>query len=127
MEQATLNFDSPYLLSDEAAVLGCLGHGRSAAVSSTKIIEWTGLSERRIQQVVQQLRRKLYPIVGVSCDPMGYFIAENQDEMVMLAESYFSRGRSYFATGSIFAKQSLRMIYQQETLKCEKEGESGKH
>ena len=126
MHQTAFNFESN-LSPDEAAVLGCLSEGRERAVSSTEIERVTGLSERKIQQVVQQLRRKLYPIVGVSADPMGYFIAENQDEMVMLAESYFSRGRSYFATGSIFAKQSLRMIYQQETLKCEKEGESGKH
>ena len=37
MHQTSLNFDSPHLLSDEEAVLSCLGHGRQAATSSTEI------------------------------------------------------------------------------------------
>ena len=37
MEQALLNFDSPHLLDDEAAVLSMLREGRQAAVSSTEI------------------------------------------------------------------------------------------
>ena len=125
MDQAAFNFDAIPPSTDEAAVLALLREGRKAAVSSTEIIKRTGLSERRIQAVVQGLRRKLYPIVGAVEPPMGYFLASNQEEMVMLAESYFSRGRSYFSTGAIFAKQSLRMIYSQESLKCEEEGVQG--
>ena len=45
MEQTSLNFDSPHLLSDEEAVLSCLGHGRQAATSST-IIEASDGVER---------------------------------------------------------------------------------
>lgn len=37
MHQTSLNFDSHNLLSDEEAVLSCLGHGRQAATSSTEI------------------------------------------------------------------------------------------
>lgn len=46
MHQTSLNFDSPCLSPDEAAVLSCLREGRQAAVSSTEIIKRTGLSER---------------------------------------------------------------------------------
>ena len=123
MEQSVLNFDPQPLSQDEGAVLSCLRQGRESALSSTEIIKRTGLTERRIQAVVNKLRRKLYPIVGAVEEPMGYFLASNQQEMVMLAESFFNRGRKYFATGAIFAKQSLRMIYSQESLKCEREGD----
>lgn len=46
MEQALLNFDSPLLSPDETAVLGCLRHGREAAVSPLNKRTMMTLEER---------------------------------------------------------------------------------
>ena len=66
MEQSILNFDSPHLLSDEEAVLSCLGHGRQAATSSTIIEARTGLRPRRVQQIIRKLRARGIKVLMVA-------------------------------------------------------------
>ena len=73
MEQALLNFDSPHLLDDEAAVLSMLREGRQAAVSSTIIEARTGLRPRRVQAIIRKLRLEGHNIGSATQDPMGYY------------------------------------------------------
>jgi len=122
MEQAILNFDHPSLSQDEAAVLACLRDGREAAVSSTEITGRTGLSERKIQQVIRSLRMQHgYPIGAAVDEPMGYYIAVNQDELVAIARSLRSRALKVLAVAARFSKRSLAMEFSQACL--EREGE----
>jgi len=82
MEQATINFDSPHLLSDEEAVLSCLVHGRESAVSSTIIEARTGLRPRRVQQIIRKLRLEGHSIGSATQEPMGYYITDEQGDNV---------------------------------------------
>ena len=122
MEQSLLNFDSPNLLSDEEAVLSCLGHGRQAATSSTIIEERTGLKPRRVQQVVRKLRLGHgYRIMASTRRPMGYYIAENQDEIVDNVRALMSRGIKDLMVAAKFRKMSLRMVFEQACMIAENE------
>lgn len=124
MEQPSLNFDSPHLLSDEEAVLSCLGHGRQAATSSTEIEERTGLSERKIQAVIRSLRMKHgYPIGAAVESPMGYYIAVRQEELADMARALRSRALKVLMVAARFSKRSLRMEFDQGVL--EQEGNDG--
>ena len=123
MEQPSLNFDSPHLLSDEEAVLSCLGHGRQAATSSTEIEERTGLSERKIQAVIRSLRMKHgYPIGAAVESPMGYYIAVRQEELADMARALRSRALKVLAVAARFSKRSLRMEFDNAVMEMEGEG-----
>jgi len=114
MEQSLLNFDSPLLSSDETAVLSCLGHGRDAAVSSTEITRRTGLTVRKIQQVVRGLRLEHgYMVMASTKEPMGYYLAANQDEIVDNVRALMSRGIKDLMVAARFRKTSLDMIFVQ--------------
>lgn len=78
MEQPSLNFDSPHLLSDEEAVLSCLGHGRQAATSSTIIEARTGLRPRRVQAIIRKLRLEGHNIGSATQEPMGYYLTDKR-------------------------------------------------
>ena len=122
MDQAAFNFDSP-LLSDEQAVLSCLGHGRDAACSSTEITRRTGLSERKVQQVIRSLRmRHGYPIGAAVDEPFGYYIADKQEELADMARALRSRALKVLAVAARFSKRSLRMEFEQGKLEQEGEG-----
>ena len=119
MEQALLNFDSPHL-PDEAAVLSCLGHGRDMAVSSTEIERRTGLSERKIQQIIRSLRMKHgYPIGAAVDEPYGYYIADKQEELADMARALRKRALKVLAVAARFSKRSLRMEFDQGVLEQE--------
>jgi len=121
MQQTSLNFDSP-LSTDEAAVLALLGHGRGAAVSSTEIVKRTGLSERKVQQVIRSLRMKHgYPIGAAVEEPFGYYIADKQEELADMARALRSRALKVLAVAARFSRRSLRMEFDQGVL--EQEGE----
>lgn len=116
MEQASLNFESN-LSPDEAAVLGCLSEGRERAVSSTEISRRTGLSERKIQAVIRSLRMKHGEPIGAAVDePMGYYIAVNQDELVAIARSLRSRALKVLAVAARFSRRSIRMEFDQAVI-----------
>lgn len=118
-EQAEIDFTS-FLSTDEAAVLNCLGHGRSAAVSSTIIEARTGLSERKIQQVIRSLRmRHGYPIGAAVESPMGYYIAVKQEELADMARALRSRALKVLAVAARFSKRSLKMEFDQGCLEQE--------
>ncbi len=120
MEQALLNFDSPHLLDDEAAVLSMLREGRQAAVSSTIIEARTGLSERKIQAVIRSLRMKHgYPIGAAVESPMGYYIAVRQEELADMARALRSRALKVLAVAARFSKRSLKMEFDQGCLEQE--------
>jgi len=121
MQQTSLNFDSP-LSTDEAAVLALLGHGRGAAVSSTEIVKRTGLTVRRIQQVVRRLRLEHgYSIGSATQDPMGYYLTSEQGDNVEMARKLRARGIKVLMLAARFSKRSLRMEFDQGVL--EQEGE----
>jgi len=112
-EQAVINFDSP-LSTDEAAVLALLGHGRGAAVSSTEIVKRTGLTVRRIQEVVLDLRMKHGEMVMAAVKhPRGYYIAQTQDEIVDYVNSLMSRALKELKVAAKFRRVSLDMIFVQ--------------
>lgn len=122
MQQPSFNFDSPNL-PDEAAVLACLGHGRESAVSSTEIERVTGLSERKIQQVIRSLRMKHgYPIGAAVESPMGYYIAVKQEELADMARALRSRALKVLAVAARFSKRSLRMEFDNAVMEMEGEG-----
>jgi len=122
MEQALLNFDSPHL-PDEAAVLSCLGHGRDMAVSSTEIERRTGLSERKIQQIIRSLRMKHgYPIGAAVDEPYGYYIADKQEELADMARALRKRALKVLAVAARFSKRSLRMEFDNAVMEMEGEG-----
>ena len=122
MEQALLNFDSPHLLDDEAAVLSMLREGRQAAVSSTIIEARTGLSERKIQAVIRSLRMKHgYPIGAAVESPMGYYIAVRQEELADMARALRSRALKVLAVAARFSKRSLRMEFDNAVMEMEGE------
>ena len=122
MQQTSLNFDSP-LSTDEAAVLALLGHGRGAAVSSTEIVKRTGLSERKVQQVIRSLRMKHgYPIGAAVEEPFGYYIADKQEELADMARALRSRALKVLAVAARFSKRSLRMEFDQGVIEQEGEG-----
>lgn len=123
MEQALLNFDSPHLLSDEAAVLSCLREGRQAAVSSTEIIKRTGLRPRRVQAIIRKLRLEGHNIGSATTDPMGYYITDAQDENADMARKLRARGIKVLMVAARFSKRSLRMEFDQGVL--EQEGNDG--
>ena len=117
MEQSILNLDSPHLLSDEEAVLSCLGHGRQAATSSTEIEARTGLSERKIQQVIRSLRmRHGYPIGAAVDEPYGYYIADKQEELADMARALRSRALKVLAVAARFSRRSIRMEFDQAVI-----------
>ncbi|HPV30983.1 MAG TPA: hypothetical protein PLT30_16070 [Deltaproteobacteria bacterium] len=121
MQQTSLNFDSP-LSTDEAAVLALLGHGRGAAVSSTEIVKRTGLSERKVQQVIRSLRMKHgYPIGAAVEEPFGYYIADKQEELADMARALRSRALKVLAVAARFSRRSLRMEFDQGCLEQEDE------
>lgn len=123
MDQAAFNFDSPHLHPDEAAVLALLGHGRGAAVSSTEITRRTGLSERKIQQVIRALRMQHgYPIGAAVEEPFGYYIADKQEELADMARALRSRALKVLAVAARFSKRSLRMEFDQGIIEQEGEG-----
>jgi len=123
MEQATLNFNPPSLSPDEVAVLALLGHGRGAAVSSTEIVKRTGLSERKVQQVIRSLRMKHgYPIGAAVEEPFGYYIADKQEELADMARALRSRALKVLAVAARFSRRSLRMEFDNAVMEMEGEG-----
>lgn len=122
MEQALLNFDSPHLLDDEAAVLSMLREGRQAAVSSTIIERRTGLKPRRVQQVVRRLRLAGHNIGSSTTDPMGYYITDAQDENADMARKLRARGIKVLMVAARFSKRSLRMEFDNAVMEMEGEG-----
>ena len=121
MEQSILNFDSPHLLSDEEAVLSCLGHGRQAATSSTIIEARTGLRPRRVQQIIRKLRLEGHNIGSATTDPMGYFLTDAQDENADMARKLRARGIKVLMVAARFSKRSLRMEFDNAVMEMEGE------
>lgn len=122
-EQACIDFDAIPPSTDEAVVLSLLRHGREAAVSSTEIMRRTGLSERKIQQVIRSLRmRHGYPIGAAVESPMGYYIAVKQEELADMARALRSRALKVLAVAARFSKRSLKMEFDQGCLEQEGEG-----
>jgi hypothetical protein len=122
MEQALLNFDSPHLLSDEEAVLSCLGHGRQAATSSKEITRRTGIGERRIQQVVNTMIMKRGILIGTATTkPPGYFIPVTQDELVESSRPLRSRAIKILARAARITRRAMRMEFDQGCLEQEDE------
>ena len=121
MQQPSLNFDSPHLLSDEEAVLSCLGHGRQAATSSTIIEARTGLRPRRVQQIIRKLRLEGHNIGSATTDPMGYFLTDAQDENADMARKLRARGIKVLMVAARFSKRSLRMEFDNAVMEMEGE------
>ena len=120
MEQTSLNFNPLPLSRDEAAVLACLHEGRDLAVSSSYLTGATGLSERKIQAVIRSLRMKHGQPIGAAVEePMGYYIAVRQEELVAIARSLRSRALKVLAVAARFSKRSLRMEFDQGCLEQE--------
>ena len=122
MHQTSLNFDSPHLLSDEEAVLSCLGHGRQAATSSTIIEARTGLRPRRVQQIIRKLRLEGHNIGSATQEPMGYYITDAQDENADMARKLRARGIKVLMVAAKFQRASLRMVFEQGMLEQEAGG-----
>jgi len=123
MQQASLNFNAIPPSTDEAVVLSLLRYGREAAVSSTEIMRRTGLSERKIQQVIRDLRMKHgYPIGAAVEEPFGYYIANKQEELADMARALRSRALKVLAVAARFSKRSLKMEFDQGCLEQEGEG-----
>ena len=121
-QQAEIDFTNSPHLPDEAAVLACLGHGRESAVSSTIIEARTGLRPRRVQQIIRKLRLEHgYRIMASTRRPMGYYIAENQDEIVDNVRALMSRGIKDLMVAAKFRKMSLRMVFEQACMIAENE------
>ena len=119
-QQAEIDFtNSPHLLSDEAAVLSCLGHGRDMAVSSTEIERRTGLRPRRVQAIIRKLRLEGHNIGSATTDPMGYFLTDAQDENADMARKLRARGIKVLMVAARFSKRSLRMEFDQGVLEQE--------
>ena len=124
MEQVSINFDSPLLSLDEEAVLSCLGKGRQAATSSTEITRRTGLTVRRIQQVVRKLRLEHGYSIGSATDiPMGYYITDEQGDNVEMARKLRARGIKVLMLAARFSKRSLAMEFSQGIIEMEQDGE----
>ncbi len=122
MEQVSINFDSPLLSPDETAVLGCLGHGREAAVSSTEITRRTGLTVRKIQQVVRKLRLEHGYSIGSATDsPMGYYITDEQGDNVEMARKLRARGIKVLMLAAKFQRASLQMTFSQALIEFQGE------
>ena len=122
MHQTAFNFN-PSLSPEECAVLSCLGHGRGAAVSSTEIVKRTGLSERKVQQVIRSLRMKHgYPIGAAVEEPFGYYIADKQEELADMARALRSRALKVLAVAARFSRRSLRMEFDNAVMEMEGEG-----
>jgi len=122
MHQTAFNFN-PSLSPEECAVLSCLGHGRGAAVSSTEIVKKTGLTVRRIQQVVRRLRLEHgYSIGSATQEPMGYYLTSEQDENADMARKLRARGIKVLMVAAKFQRASLRMVFEQGMLEQEAGG-----
>lgn len=120
-EQALLNFDSPHLLSDEEAVLSCLGHGRESAVSSTIIEARTGLRPRRVQQIIRKLRLEGHNIGSATQEPMGYYITDEQGDNVEMARKLRARGIKVLMLAAKFQRESLQMTFSQALIEFQGE------
>jgi hypothetical protein len=126
MEQPSLNFDPPSLAPECAAVLSCLRHGRQAATSSTEIERRTGLTVRKIQQVIRDLRLKhKYRISANTKDPKGYYINEKQEDTVVMLKAWRRRAFKVLTLCAEFNKSCVRMEFEQSCIEMEKEGEGG--
>lgn len=82
-----LSFVSPPLSSDELAVFAEVRRhrGRARAVGLEIVAGLTGLSERKVQELVARLiEQHGVPIGSAVKHPMGYFLIETEEE---LAES----------------------------------------
>lgn len=122
-QQAEIDFTNSPHLPDEAAVLACLGHGRESAVSSTEIERRTGLTVRRIQQVVRRLRLEHgYSIGSATQEPMGYYLTSEQGDNVEMARKLRARGIKVLMVAAKFQRASLRMVFEQGMLEQEAGG-----
>jgi hypothetical protein len=123
VEQSSLNFETPALAPEAAAVLSMLHHGRQAAVSSTEIERRTGLRPRRIQQVVRKLRLEHgYSIGSATQEPKGYYLTHAQGENADMSKKLRKRALKVLMLSAQFTKRSLRMEFDQAVLEQEKEG-----
>lgn len=103
-------------------MLSCLREGREHALSSTEITRRTGLSERKVQQVIRALRMKHgHPVGAAVEEPMGYYIAERQEELADMARALRSRALKVLAVAARFSKRSLRMEFDQGMIEQETE------
>jgi hypothetical protein len=92
--------DGPFKLSalpptTLEALIGCLiwkHHGRENPISIAKLRELTGVGERTIKDIVEQLvvSHKV-PIGGRREEPVGYFIIENAEDQAAAAGPYKSQ------------------------------------
>ena len=104
--------------------MSCLGMGRQAAVSSTEITRRTGLSERKVQQIIRALRMKHGEPIGAAVEePMGYYIAERQEELADMARALRSRALKVLAVAARFSRRSMAMEFSQGVIEMEEEGE----
>ncbi len=79
------------------------------------------MSERKVQQAVQNLRLQHHLILAAVERPFGYFIAQTQDEIVDYTMSLMSRAVKELKVVSLLRRETLRMVFDQAVLNQEGE------
>lgn len=85
----------------QAAVLRLLREGRSW--SRPELVQWTGLSDRMVREVVRELRLAGHPIRS-SSHSAGYALAQTADELAHFEADCRSRALSLLALADATAR-----------------------
>ena len=110
---------------DEAAVLRVLrGHvGREAAIQVEAIAAETGVSGRKVQQIVRHLIEHHGQLIGTaSSAPYGNYIMSDPDEIDEVVRSLRHRGIAVLVRASIISKTSVETVFGQARLELAASG-----
>ena len=75
-----------------------LGHGQTAAVSLRHLVTLTGWDGRTVRKQIELERRRGVPIL--SDNSSGYYLPQNEDEIMVCVQSLRHRAREILATAT---------------------------
>ena len=88
-------------------LLGCIPKGRDHARKVRIISSLTGIPEREVQSIVEELRAEGHPIASAVHSPFGYYIpatrAEAEECLAQLESRLSAQGRTYRHLARAFA------------------------
>ncbi len=105
----------------EAAVLECLGDGRSRALTNQQIAGLTGHGTRAVRSAVEILRLNEFPICSATDGRAGYWIAATGEEFAVSACSNRRRAlRQLAVTGAM--KRAAAELFGQTVFELDEAG-----
>lgn len=104
---------------DEKCVWAAIeGHrGKDRAVKVDVVARLTGISGKRVRQIVAHLVNEHGKLIGSStCNPPGFYIIVDKEELTKQIESLRHRGIMCLKRAAKLGKSSLEEVYKQGKL-----------